>query len=422
MGGSGGTNRGNLPTPSGHPHEATGRRPVHPRRVSSVRDQRVPAGRGPGRCGHAIRGAADLATASRSDGDFACPDACSSRPPGSEPCRSARRWGSRSGVARAIATRWSTPARSWRGCPGTGCPGPIGPLWTGPPHPVARRLREGDQVGTFTVIETPGHTVGHVSFWREADRVLVLGDVLANLNIWNGRTMLCEPQRIFSLDPARNRRSARRLIELEPKLICFGHGPPLRNTRRFVEYVEEAFRNRETVNGPDVGVATTAGRLESAMGSWNGIRCGEASPMRRRLVADRRRHCACLALGSVWAGRAPGGIEAEKRRPRRSCPADWCAGAWQGPEALRHLIDGERIKTIVTLTAINRDDPKYVTSSGGREPRPVSTGSSSRCAGRGRPSSRWPRPPTCWPTRAASRSSSTASPAITGPAWRTPLT
>jgi hydroxyacylglutathione hydrolase len=115
--------------------------------------------------------------------------------------------------------------------------GTIGRLWTGPPHPVSRRLREGDQVGSFTVIETPGHTVGHISYWREADGVLVVGDVVSNLNIYNGRVMLREPERIFTLDPARNRASARRLVELEPKLICFGHGPPLRDTSRFVKYV-----------------------------------------------------------------------------------------------------------------------------------------------------------------------------------------
>jgi glyoxylase-like metal-dependent hydrolase (beta-lactamase superfamily II) len=114
----------------------------------------------------------------------------------------------------------------------------VGPLWTGPPHPVARRLHEGDRVGTFTVIETPGHTIGHISYWRESDRVLVVGDVLANLNIWNFRTMLCEPQRIFSIDPALNRRSARRLAALEPALICFGHGPPLRDTQQFIKYIE----------------------------------------------------------------------------------------------------------------------------------------------------------------------------------------
>jgi hydroxyacylglutathione hydrolase len=113
----------------------------------------------------------------------------------------------------------------------------VGPRWTGPPHPVARRLRQGDEVGGFRVIETPGHTIGHISFWREHDRVLVLGDVLANMNLWTGLPMLREPQRIFSHDPAMNRRSAARLAEFEPRLVCFGHGPPLRDPaklRRFV--------------------------------------------------------------------------------------------------------------------------------------------------------------------------------------------
>jgi hydroxyacylglutathione hydrolase len=113
----------------------------------------------------------------------------------------------------------------------------IGRLWVGPCHPVARRLREGDQVGSFTVIETPGHTAGHISLWREQDRVLVLGDLVANLHIYTGLAMLREPERFFSLNPAQNRQSARRVIELEPKLICFGHGPPLRDIRRFVDYV-----------------------------------------------------------------------------------------------------------------------------------------------------------------------------------------
>ncbi len=35
-------------------------------------------------------------------------------------------------------------------------------------------------------------------------------------------------------------------------------------------------------------------------------------------------------------------------------------GAWQSPIPLRRILTRERIKTVVTLTAINRDDPKYV--------------------------------------------------------------
>ncbi len=96
--------------------------------------------------------------------------------------------------------------------------------------PVARRLREGDEVGAgFVVIDSPGHSPGHVSFWRERDRVLVCGDVFFNLHLATLRYGLREPPAIFTPDPARNRRSARRLAELEPELALFGHGAPLRD-------------------------------------------------------------------------------------------------------------------------------------------------------------------------------------------------
>jgi protein tyrosine phosphatase (PTP) superfamily phosphohydrolase (DUF442 family) len=41
-------------------------------------------------------------------------------------------------------------------------------------------------------------------------------------------------------------------------------------------------------------------------------------------------------------------------------PGRLIRGAWQSPDVLRAIINREHIKTIVTLTAINRDDPKYV--------------------------------------------------------------
>ena len=111
-------------------------------------------------------------------------------------------------------------------------------LFAGPGHPVDRALHEGDEVAGFTVLEVPGHSPGHVAYWREADRSLVLGDVMFGLNPQTGRPGLNEPPDFFTPDPARNRESARRLAELEPALVCFGHGPPLRDTRAFVEFVE----------------------------------------------------------------------------------------------------------------------------------------------------------------------------------------
>ena len=113
----------------------------------------------------------------------------------------------------------------------------VGPHWVGPAHPDSRRLREGDEVGGFRVLETPATLIGHISFWREHDRVLVLGDVLANMHIWCGVPRLRQPERIFSLDPPLNRQSAARVAELEPRLVCFGHGPPLRNPKRLLQFV-----------------------------------------------------------------------------------------------------------------------------------------------------------------------------------------
>ena len=53
---------------------------------------------------------------------------------------------------------------------------------TGPGHPVDRKLAEGDLVAGFEVIEVPGHSAGHVAFWRESDGVLIVGDVLCNMD------------------------------------------------------------------------------------------------------------------------------------------------------------------------------------------------------------------------------------------------
>jgi hydroxyacylglutathione hydrolase len=101
------------------------------------------------------------------------------------------------------------------------------------PVTPARRLREGDELGHgFAVLDVPGHTIGHVAFWRESDRTLVVGDVIFNLNPLTNRAGLRAPPRIFSMDPARNRESIRRLAALDPALVLFGHGPPLADPER----------------------------------------------------------------------------------------------------------------------------------------------------------------------------------------------
>lgn len=104
-------------------------------------------------------------------------------------------------------------------------------------HPVARALREGDEVAGFEVLDTPGHSPGHVSYWRGSDRVLLCGDVMWGWQPFLLRGPIQEPAGVVTPDVRLNRESARRIAELEPALVCFGHGPPLRDPAQFAAAV-----------------------------------------------------------------------------------------------------------------------------------------------------------------------------------------
>src|SRR4051812_21893371 len=144
--------------------------------------------------------------------------------------------GSSAAVCGALGLPLWAPAGE-AGAVRTGAIGPLAPVnavtaWqlrhcAGPAAPVARELRDGDEVAGFRVLKTPGHSPGHVSYWREDDGVLLAGDVLFGRHPLTGRPGLHEPPERFTLEPPRNRDQIRRLAALEPDLVCFGHGPPL---------------------------------------------------------------------------------------------------------------------------------------------------------------------------------------------------
>ena len=119
---------------------------------------------------------------------------------------------------------------------------PVARFWfatfVGPGHKVDRPLEDDDEVVDFRVIETPGHSAGHVVYWRESDRVLIIGDVLTNMDQLTGRPGLREPKTYLTPDSVQNRRSAKRLAKLEPELVLFGHGKPLSDPLKFVDFVE----------------------------------------------------------------------------------------------------------------------------------------------------------------------------------------
>jgi hydroxyacylglutathione hydrolase len=112
----------------------------------------------------------------------------------------------------------------------------FGKLWTGPPHKVDRVLQEGDEVAGFRVVHAPGHAPGEVIFFRDSDRVAICGDVIRNITYVSLRTRLAEPPEDLTPDPAENRRSIRKLAELNPSLILPGHGPAVTDMGAFERF------------------------------------------------------------------------------------------------------------------------------------------------------------------------------------------
>jgi hydroxyacylglutathione hydrolase len=107
---------------------------------------------------------------------------------------------------------------------------------------VARTLAEGDALTAgFVVLDTPGHSPGHVSFWREADRTLICGDVFFNIRVPAPIPGLRQPPDLLTPDPAKNRESERKLSALEPATVGFGHGPVLRDdaARKLSDFVRK---------------------------------------------------------------------------------------------------------------------------------------------------------------------------------------
>lgn len=84
-------------------------------------------------------------------------------------------------------------------------------------------VEDGDEVPAasgMTVVHTPGHTAGHVSFLKRSNGgVLFVGDAAANMF---GR--IGPPIGMFTEDMNRARESMRKIAGLKFDAACFGHG------------------------------------------------------------------------------------------------------------------------------------------------------------------------------------------------------
>ena len=116
----------------------------------------------------------------------------------------------------------------------------LSPLFPRGPVDVRDRLRPLPEDGSvpplpgWRWLHTPGHSVGHVSLWRDADRALVAGDAFvttAQESAYAAVTQEPElhgPPKYFTHDWQAARESVRRLAALAPELAVTGHGRAMR--------------------------------------------------------------------------------------------------------------------------------------------------------------------------------------------------
>ena len=92
------------------------------------------------------------------------------------------------------------------------------------PVKVDQVVKEGDLLplhGGIRVVETFGHTLGHVCFYLLAERLLFTGDCLTNTNGLTGSLSQ------YTADAAQAKATVKKLTALAPESLAFGHGPAI---------------------------------------------------------------------------------------------------------------------------------------------------------------------------------------------------
>lgn len=85
-----------------------------------------------------------------------------------------------------------------------------------------RPLVEGDRLGDLLVLETPGHTPGHISLFHEAASLVLVGDLVGALD---GGLSFGPPA--FTADAALSRTSLARVEGIGAERLLFSHGPEI---------------------------------------------------------------------------------------------------------------------------------------------------------------------------------------------------
>jgi len=101
-------------------------------------------------------------------------------------------------------------------------------------------LKEGDMIGDYRVIHTPGHTPGSICLYNPISKVIFVGD---NLRYSDGK--LISPSGRLLSDLENYKKSMKKLGDLEIETILTGHGEPVtQNANKLLhEFITELTEN-----------------------------------------------------------------------------------------------------------------------------------------------------------------------------------
>jgi glyoxylase-like metal-dependent hydrolase (beta-lactamase superfamily II) len=107
-------------------------------------------------------------------------------------------------------------------------------------------------------IHTPGHTPGHVSFYRKKDGSFVVGDAFVTVRqdalfkVLTQEQEVTGPPRYLTTDWQAAFESVKKLYELHPKVAVTGHGTPMRG-EELMKGLQKLVDNFDKLAVPDYG-------------------------------------------------------------------------------------------------------------------------------------------------------------------------
>ena len=122
------------------------------------------------------------------------------------------------------------------------------PIWDGGPVEIAGTVAEGERIGSFEVVDLPGHARGQIGLWRESDRLCLCSDTIYltdSTRPLGHHPGVYPPHPVFDHDADQTLASVRKLAALEPAIVAPGHMAPLRGVpTELRRQLEEAAENR----------------------------------------------------------------------------------------------------------------------------------------------------------------------------------